>query len=519
MKKFLLIFGFFSLLTIAITWPLITNLNHLIIDRVDGLLITWFLNWTIAHPLNYNANIFYPYTKTLAYSETMLPQAFLVSPIILMFKEPLLAFNINFLLGFILTGVATYYLTFHLTKRHPAALLASILLTYSTIHLNYMAHLQLFNLYPVLLAILFLLRKNQKLFILFFIVSSLTTVLFFYFLIIFALWQKKFVWLIIAVMLTIPFLIPYFLVSNEFNYRRPITDAINFSLQIPDLTNVSVTSRLSFLIPQLPNSTPAYFGAVLLGLIIVMVTALLFSNKVNSSSKDRFLRFFLFSSLFSFILALGPALHIFRSTIHVGPIPAIPLPYSILYYLLPGFSGLRTPSRWILLTAICLVIAIAVRFAKKITWPWAITLSTLVILEINFPFKYTPISAVANFPPEQIWLKNNYTEVPMIQFPIYGWFDGDKVGEETLREYYSTYHWHPMFNGYSGFSPKKWEETVKWLQKAFPNKESLAFLHGLGIKLVLVPSSWDMIPAKNELELVASFPKTNVYAFKSRSKN
>lgn len=149
-------------------------------------------------------------------------------------------------------------------------------------------------------------------------------------------------------------------------------------------------------------------------------------------------------------------------------------------------------------------------------------LSLLVILEVNFPFKYRVVPRVKEFPPEQIWLKDNFVGAPIIQFPIYGWFDPstssgvvlDGVGLETLRMYYSTIHWHPMVNGYSGFSPKEWEEKVRWLQVAFPGIKAIAYLRTLGVKLVLVPTSWDIAPVQDELELVAEFPQTKIYALR-----
>ena len=508
MKRYVLVLLFFLTAAFIITWPLITNLNSLIIDRVDGLLITWFLNWDIHVILLgvkdwvdfYNANIFYPYKLTLAFSETMLPQALIGLPFVLLLKEPLLAYNISLILGLALTGFASYSLTKFLTKREAVSFFSGILFSFSTIHLNYMAHLQLFNFWPVVFAILFLLQNRRLLFIFFFALACLTTALNFYFLltiIITYLFVAKKRLMVIksalgAIIVSVPFLLPYFFVSRQWHYARPISDAINFSLQFPDLANVSVMSRLSNFVFHQPG-TPAYFGAVFLVLIFLMLR----KTKLN---------FWLIAAAASFILALGPALHVFRNTIHIGPLPFIPLPYTVLYYLLPGFSGFRTPSRWIILTAFSLCVAISIYFAKKITWRWAIILSALVILEVNFPFKYFRVPARADFPPEQIWLKDNYIGAPIIQFPIYGWFDGDKIGVETLREYYSTVHWHPMFNGYSGYSPTEWEEKVKWLQKNFPSTETIKYLADLRIKLVLAPSSWQ-IPLKS----VADFPNTKIY--------
>lgn len=538
MVKNALVFLFFLGLTILVSWPLALHLNEFIIDRFDGLLITWILNWQI-HSLSsglsgifnfYNANIFYPYQNTLAFSETMLLQAIFASPFVLIFKEPLLAYNINFLTGFTLTGFTLFLLVRKLTGRQPVSFLAAVLFTFSTIHLNYMAHLQLFNFWPVILAVYFLLGKRYKAFILFFLMSVLTSVLFLYFLLllvaILAFLERKRFWALVkvagvAILASVPFLAPYFLVSRQFNYVRPITDAIHFSLQLPDLANVSIYSRLSTFFTQNPG-TPAYFGLAFLFLLIIF-----FKDFVAQKTASRILKFFLLSSFFSLILSLGPALHVFRDTVHIGPIPAIPLPYAILYYVLPGFSGMRTPSRWILLTAFALAVAIAVYLARRITWGWAVILSLLVILEVNSPFQYTRVPPVSEFPPEQVWLKENFTGAPIIQFPIYGWFDPstrfarwrqalDGVGLETLRMYYSTVGWHPMFNGYSGFSPKEWEEKVKWLQKSFPSDETVGYLRNLGIKLVLLPVDWDVSSVQNELELVKSFPQTNVYAINSR---
>lgn len=513
MKK-LLVLGFFTLISVVVTWPLILHLNNFIIDPHDGLLITWFLNWSLGHPLNYNANIFYPYQNTLAFSETMFPQALIAAPFVLLTAEPLVTYNINVLLGFVLTAFACYLLISYLTKSDPAAILGATIFTFSTIHLNYLAHLQLFDFWPVIFAIYFLLREKFKLFVLFFLISSLTTILNLYFLlaVICLIFLFNFVkrrslvlYTIISVLLVAPFLFPYYLVTRQFQNIRPINDAINNSLQFPDLLNVSVYSRLSAFFPQ-QSGTPAYFGAVFLGMILL------------AFRKFKISIWWWLAGL-SFILALGPALHIFRNTVHIGPIPAIPLPYAIFYYLLPGFAGLRTPSRWILLTAFALSVAVVVYFAKRITWKWAVILSLLVILEVNFPFQYTQVPSVREFPQEQVWLKDNYPGAPIIQFPIYAWFDGDNIGTETLREYYSTIHYHPMVNGYSGFSPREWEEKVKWLQKNFPDGETVGYLRNLGIRLILVPVDWDVTSVQNELELVASFPQTNVYTLNNRSQD
>ncbi|MBI4099826.1 hypothetical protein HY440_02360 [Candidatus Microgenomates bacterium] len=504
MAKNTLVFIVFLALAIFVTWPLAISLDHLIIDRYDSLLIVWIQNWVLHSPLALNANIFYPYQNTLAFSDYHLVSALIGAPFVWLTREPLVSFNVNLILGLALTGLATYLLTKHLTKQAPVSFLAGTLLTFSTIHLNYLAHPQLFHIWLIILPILFLLQKHKKLFALFFILAVANSPLNFYFLLFFGLLLRKNLrWALASVFLSVPLLIPYFLVSRQFNYVRPITDAINFSLQFPDLVNVSSFSRLGQFVAASPG-TPAYLGGVFLILILLMI------------HKSKFNRWLLGAGV-SFILALGPALHIFRNTVHLGPIPALPLPYALFYYLVPGFSAFRTPSRWILITAACLTVAIALHFAKRITWPWAIVLSGLVLLEVNFPLKYVSVPSVSQFPPEQVWLKDNYIGAPIIQFPIYGWFDGQNLGVETLREYYSTIHWHPMVNGYSGYSPTEWENRVKWLQKNFPSSETIDYLENLGVKLVLVPADLNPLCCQNKLKLVARFPNAYVYAFSDHS--
>src|SRR3989344_8768019 len=162
MRRKIIVFAAFVLLAIFITWPLILHLNSYILDKQDGLLITWFLNWSIAHPLNYNANIFFPCQNTLAFSETMLPQALIAAPFVKLFGEPLLAYNINLILGIALSGYACYLL-------FNKNLLLAVLFVLNPIYLGYAAHIQIINFWPVIFAIYCLQKKYRKRFIFFFV--------------------------------------------------------------------------------------------------------------------------------------------------------------------------------------------------------------------------------------------------------------------------------------------------------------------------------------------------------------
>lgn len=187
----ILVLLFFSFITVIITWPLVFHMSSLIIDPYDSLLINWIINWGISHPLNLNANIFYPFANTLAYSDFHLISVLTAAPFVIFFKEPLLAFNINFLLGFILTGFSMYLLVKYLTGDYKIALLAGVILAFGTIHLNYYHHLQLFGFWPYVLTLYFFYKKNWTFFICLFVLAVATMPLFMFFLLAFLLSIEK----------------------------------------------------------------------------------------------------------------------------------------------------------------------------------------------------------------------------------------------------------------------------------------------------------------------------------------
>jgi hypothetical protein len=55
--------------------------------------------------------------------------------------------------------------------------------------------------------------------------------------------------------------------------------------------------------------------------------------------------------------------------------------------------------------------------------------------------------------------------------------------------YWSTFHWHSLVNGYSGYEPPDYEKTTT-LMKAFPDDEAIARLRHLDVRYVLVHESF-----------------------------
>ena len=139
----------FVALTAVMTYPQVQQLGSTVArNEGDALFSTWRLAW-VAHqlprdPLNlFNGNIFHPERGTLAFSDAMIVPALVTAPLIWAGVPQLLAYNLIFLSGFALSGVAMFLLVRSLTGSVPAALLAGFIFAFLPYRFMHYAHLEL----------------------------------------------------------------------------------------------------------------------------------------------------------------------------------------------------------------------------------------------------------------------------------------------------------------------------------------------------------------------------------------
>src|SRR5262245_25945775 len=133
------IVSFYTLLAVAMTWPLARGLSRdLPADFGDPLLNTWAMAWDAEHLLAaasghpgelagyWDANIYHPHPLALAYSEHLTPQAVLNLPVYALTRNPILGYNFVFLATFVLSALGMYLFVRDLTGSAPAALLAGV---------------------------------------------------------------------------------------------------------------------------------------------------------------------------------------------------------------------------------------------------------------------------------------------------------------------------------------------------------------------------------------------------------
>jgi len=56
---------------------------------------------------------------------------------------------------------------------------------------------------------------------------------------------------------------------------------------------------------------------------------------------------------------------------------------------------------------------------------------------------------------------------------------------ETTYQIRSTHHWQRLVNGYSGFAPQEYRQTLEDV-RAFPDRRSIQRLQDLGVRFVLI---------------------------------
>lgn len=156
------VFLAYILLTVVMTYPVAFRLSATE-DPGDPLFIAWTIFWVqhqlFTDPLHlFDANIFFPYPKTLAFSEHMIGSALLALPMRLFTDDPIVVYNLLAILTFILSGWGTYRLAFHLTGNRWAAFIAGAIFAFTPFRTYQFGHLHVMNTQWVPFAVLSLIR-------------------------------------------------------------------------------------------------------------------------------------------------------------------------------------------------------------------------------------------------------------------------------------------------------------------------------------------------------------------------
>lgn len=534
MKRFLsyfISFLLFIVISVVITYPLLFHLTNYVSGLGDELILT-YIQRSVMHNLSTNplhlfeTMSYFPYHNSLAYSDSLITSSIIYAFPAFLFNEPIAIHNLDLIFSLASLGWSVFLLSKYITKDISVSLVTGILTVLSPVVLDKYIHLQVLFCLFVPLSIYFFFRyiegRNLKFFylsILCFILQTLNSFLMGYFALfslatitIVAILQKKrplqffinaktMAVSIISLTILLPFVLPYYQVSKEFGYTRDIRDSIHFANQPEDFLYTSQFSRLAPFFndfwhrasyPSSISFKNGFPGTVFLIFTFFSVYYLL----RNWQLIDYKIKALLYSSLIGVVLSLGPFLHINRQTIHT-PFP-IPLPYLPLYYLLPGFNGMRNSARWEVLFIICMSVVIGYVLSqvfRKYSSPRkalvAIILIALVVLEYQPSIDFVRMPQLKDAPREYSYI-NSIQSAKVVEMPIYNWNTFPYSDKEYLRQYYSLINFAPRVNGVSGFSPPPWQDFVVSQLKSFPSPESLKELKKIGVNTIIVhPQDYD----------------------------
>lgn len=148
----------YVLLALAATWPLAAGLARDVAwDLGDSLLAMWAIAWNNEQLLAilrgdlgrlatfFDANIFFPAPRALAYSEHFVGQSLQALPVYALTGNPILCYNLLFLSALALSGWATYLFVRELTGSATAGFIAGLLFTFAPYRLPQAPHLHVLS--------------------------------------------------------------------------------------------------------------------------------------------------------------------------------------------------------------------------------------------------------------------------------------------------------------------------------------------------------------------------------------
>src|SRR5262249_5413545 len=150
-REFLVVAAIGTVLAVVMTWPLVTGMGHLgrtaDVDA-DGQFSIWNVAWVartiVADPVHlFDANIYFPHKRTLAYSEANLVEGAIGAPIYWLTRNPWATLNVVMLFAFASAYVCAYLLLRYLSGDARAAAIAAAIFAFCPFVFAHLSHIQL----------------------------------------------------------------------------------------------------------------------------------------------------------------------------------------------------------------------------------------------------------------------------------------------------------------------------------------------------------------------------------------
>ena len=490
---------------VLMTWPLAAGIGHLgrTQNSGDGRFAVWNVAW-VAHALVtkpadlFDANIFYPHRRALAFSESNIGAGTIAVPVWVATKNPFAAHNSVVLFGFALSVVGAWLLARKLTNDGAAAATAAVLFAFCPYVFSHTAHIQLLLVGGIPICLLLFHRLAdapsparglalgvalavQALSCAYYGISAGLTV---GYAVLFLAWSRRLgtsrpFWIsvtiaaAVSILLVLPFFMPFLEIQQETGFARSLDDAGRWSAFLRSYL-ASGAHAHAWMLPLIGDANQAVlfpgYLSIVLGVFGVVAVWKRFSTVARTGrlAADRE------------TIALYGSVAVLTLWASLGPRAGL---YTVLYTTIPVFSFLRAPERMGIMVMLCLAIlaAFAVRELRR-RFPLrragiAAVACAAALIELNdIPFDWRPDSvptvyrALASMP-----------RGPVAEFPFY-----DRRTDFHIHTRYmlnSTAHWQPLLNGYSDYIPADFR-TLAPVLATFPSNESFGALKDLRVRYI-----------------------------------
>jgi hypothetical protein len=495
-------------------------------DAGDSILNTWILAWNSHAWFDpqlrvWDAPIFYPAKNTLAFSENLFGNLWLTLPFQYGTGNPILAFNVLVFVSFVLGMYGTFLLVRRLSGSFPAGVISGLLFSFNPLRWSEVCHVQLLPFFWAPIALLFChqfleTRRTRWFFCSGLVLVAQTytsiylgiilfmTLLVFSAAYVFGEMSRAERWIgfknyrfwcgivacsILCMSALVPLEIPYLQSVHDWNFARSESENASFSCEL-----------LSFVVPNASFKTYQSWQELFQGHIrgfyglglapwALAAAGWILMRRVRgyySEEQTRVFRRFTWTALVMGIFMLGPYLIVFDYKTD------IPLPYLLVYYVVPGAKAMRVPARYVFPLLLCLSImggfAVAYfvdwlrrrpglacrslsRSERAIAWRMVACLVGVQLFGLDYSVTENPgiqLPARGDFPPVYSYLARSNSGQPVLELPAH-W-------QQQFRFlYFQTEHWRPLVGGETGSYPPAILEMTKRLHGP-PTEESLRFL-------------------------------------------
>jgi hypothetical protein len=483
--------------TIFVTWPQVLHLSTRIGAHDDPMFSIWRLAW-VARALStdpahlFDANIFHPATNTLAFSDAMMLEGALAAPLFWAGLSPILIYNLMLLGGIAASGLAMFVLARHVCQASGPAMVSAAIFTMAPYRIEHYMHLELQWAMWVPLTLWAVHRTFETrawryalvtgVFLWLQVLSSV------YYGVFLAIAAAVFVLLllaaeprragalplllvggILALALAVPYALPYLRTSETLGAR----EAKEVALYSARLANYFASPPQS----ALWGWTSARWGGPELNLFPGAVAIVLAAAAAFRRPRG--------------IVAVYAGLALVAIELSLGLNGYL---YSWLYHQTGALDGLRAPSRFAILAcggiamlagfgAQALLDRVAAR-APRAGRPFAAALTLLVAIDnatsgmVLAELRYEPRNTFNVYKTIRALGPGAVFELPIARLDAL-------PGREATYMFWSITHWQPLVNGYSGYYPPQFAETVVRTEH-FPDDRSLRQLSSIGVRYVVV---------------------------------